>query len=76
MIKATKVYRLLKGFRGETPANIDAIADIIVKVGLLLNDHNEIKELDINPILANQETATAVDARVIVARGGGQAVVR
>jgi len=76
MIKATKVYRLLKGFRGEVPANIDAIADIIVKVSLLLNDHNEIKELDINPILANQETATAVDARVIVKRGGGQAVVR
>jgi len=76
MIKATKVYRLLRGFRGEVPANIDAIADIIVKVSLLLNDHNEIKELDINPILANQETATAVDARVIVKRGGGQAVVR
>jgi len=76
MIKATKVYRLLKGFRGEVPANIDAIADIVVKVSLLLNDHDEIKELDINPILANQDTATAVDARVIVTRGGGQAVVR
>ncbi|MGC9210319.1 MAG: acetate--CoA ligase family protein [Acidilobus sp.] len=71
MIADTKAGRLLMGYRGFGGTNLAAVADVIVRASVLLADHNEIKELDINPILANQKTAIAVDARVLLSRGGG-----
>ena len=71
MVRETRAFALLSGYRGGAGANIAKVAEAVVRVSFLLADHNEIKELDINPILANQETATAVDARVLIGRGGG-----
>ncbi len=51
LIRRVRAARLLEGFRGQPPANIDAIAECIVRVGQLAADFPRIAELDINPLL-------------------------
>ena len=65
-IARTRVARLLRGYRDEPAADIDAIAQVLVSVSQLLADVPELAELDINPLLANHEGAVALDARVRV----------
>ena len=60
----TRVAKLLRGYRDEPAADIDAIAQVLVAVSQLLVDVPELAELDINPLLANHEGAVALDARV------------
>ena len=64
MINRTRVSRLLRGFRGRPPVNMDALAGALVSVSRLMLDHPEVIEFDINPILADAEGVIAVDARV------------
>jgi acetyltransferase len=64
MIGRTRIARLLQGFRGRPPVNMDALAGALVSVSRLILDHPEIVELDINPILADADGVIAVDARV------------
>jgi len=64
MIKKLKTYKILEGVRGQQGIDIDAFADIIVKVGRLVKIAPEIAEMDINPLLANEKHITAVDARI------------
>jgi acetyltransferase len=63
-IARTRVAKLLRGYRDEPAADIDAIAQVLVTVSQLLVDVPELAELDINPLLANHEGAVALDARV------------
>lgn len=65
-IARTRVARLLRGYRDEPAADVDAIAQVLVAVSQLLADVPELAELDINPLLANHEGAMALDARVRV----------
>lgn len=66
MISEIRGYGLLRGARGQQPADIDAIADVLVKVSVLAMRHPEIVELDINPlIVGNTGTGVvAADARI------------
>jgi acetyltransferase len=64
MIGRTRISRLLQGFRGRPPVNMDALAAALVSVSRLILDHPEVVELDINPILADADGVIAVDARV------------
>ncbi len=66
MMQEIKGYKLLKGFRNIPPADLNALANIIVKVGEIMINEKEIKELDINPIIALPRGAVAVDARAVV----------
>jgi len=66
MIKEIKGYPILEGYRGLEPANIEVLEEILLKVSDLVENRPEIKELDINPILAYSDGALAVDARVIL----------
>ncbi|WP_297501632.1 acetate--CoA ligase family protein, partial [Thermococcus sp.] len=63
MIREIKAYPILAGARGEKPADIEALADVVVKVGELALELPEVKELDINPIFAYEDSTIAVDAR-------------
>ncbi len=63
----TRIYRLLQGFRDRPPADMDALALTLIKVSQLIVDNGEIKELDINPLLANDMGVIALDARIRVA---------
>jgi acetyltransferase len=68
LIAQTRVSRLLSGYRDRPPADLDAIAVTLIKVAQLVSDFAEIVELDINPLLADQDGVIALDARVRVGR--------
>lgn len=65
MIREIKGYPLLTGCRHE-PVNIRSLEDILLKVSRFVAKHPEIKELDLNPVIAYPDGALAVDARVVV----------
>ncbi len=64
MIKRLKSYKMLKGYRKQKGINIDRYADILVRLSSLLRYAREIKEIDINPLLGNENEILAVDARI------------
>ncbi|MGD0449650.1 MAG: acetate--CoA ligase family protein [Candidatus Bathyarchaeia archaeon] len=66
MITELKAYPLLKGFRNTPPADIEALVGILCSTSRLVMDNPEIKELDLNPVLAYQKGAKTVDARIIL----------
>jgi acyl-CoA synthetase (NDP forming) len=68
MIQEIKGFSILKGIRGEPPADIQALVDILQKVGRLASEFEEISEIDINPVFVFEEGrgAMAVDARLIL----------
>jgi acetyltransferase len=68
LIAQTRVSRLLRGYRDRPPADLDAIAVTLIKVAQLVVDCAEVAELDINPLLADQDGVIALDARLRVAR--------
>lgn len=66
MITQLKAFPVLKGYRNTPPADIDALVDILCNTSRLVMDHPEIKELDLNPVMAYQKGAKTVDARIIL----------
>jgi len=66
MITDLKAYPLLNGFRNSPPADIGALAAILCSTSRLVMEHPEIKELDLNPVMAYQKGAKTVDARIIL----------
>jgi acetyl-CoA synthetase (ADP-forming) len=66
MITEVKAYPLLKGYRNTPPADIDAIINILLNTSRLVMDNPEIKELDLNPVMAYDKSAKTVDARIIL----------
>lgn len=66
MIHEIKGYPVLEGYRGQEPANIELLEDLLLKVSDFVEKHPDIKEMDLNPIFAYKDGAIAVDARVIL----------
>ncbi len=66
MITEVKAYPLLKGYRNLPLADIDAIVQILLNTSRLVMEHQEIKELDLNPIMVYEKGAKTVDARIIL----------
>ena len=66
MITEVKAYPLLKGYRNQPPADIEAIVQILLNTSRLVMEHQEIKELDLNPIMVYEKGAKTVDARIIL----------
>jgi acetyltransferase len=64
LLSRTRIYRLLQGVRGRPPADLDAIAMTLVRVAQLVTDIPAIRELDINPLLADAGGVMALDARI------------
>jgi len=64
MVKSLKTYKILKGYRKQPGVDIEKFSDIIVRLSSLLRFAREIKELDINPLLGNENGILAVDARI------------
>lgn len=69
MMEETKAWSLLKGFRGAEPSDLNAIEDIIIRVGALVRDFPEIVELDINPLFCYTRGAKALDVKITLAEG-------
>jgi acetate---CoA ligase (ADP-forming) len=64
MIHSLRAYKIIQGTRGQKGVNEDKFAEIIVRLSTLLRFATEIKEMDINPLLATQKAVIAVDARI------------
>ena len=67
LIARTRVSHVLKAYREVPAADTDAVALLLVKLAQLAADLPEVRELDLNPVLADQNGLIAVDARVAVA---------
>ena len=67
-IRSIRSYPLLRGVRGDPPADLAAIEDVVLRVAQLADDFPEIVEMDINPLVVypNSEGAMVVDARIIL----------
>jgi acetyltransferase len=64
LIDRTRVARLLAGFRGRPPADLDALSLALVQIAQIAVDLPEVRELDVNPLLADSRGVLALDARV------------
>jgi acetyltransferase len=67
MMQRTRIWRLLQGYRDRPRADTDAVAEALVRLSYLAARHPEIREVDINPLLADDKGGIALDARVRVA---------
>ncbi len=68
MIRGIRGWKLLAGTRGEPPADLEILRQVLLRLGQLVQRHPSIQELDINPFLAapDREAAKALDVRIRV----------
>jgi len=66
MIKEIKGYKLLEGYRGQDPADIEYLEDMIMKLSDFIDETPDIKEIDMNPVFAYKDGAVVVDARIVL----------
>lgn len=66
MVREIKGYPVLEGIRGQDPADVAALEQLLLRVSEFAEQHPEIAELDLNPIFAYKDGALAVDARVVL----------
>ena len=64
MIEEIKGYKTLTGYRGQPAVDISKLEDMLLAVSDFVEKNAEVKELDINPVIASGESITAVDARI------------
>jgi acetyltransferase len=67
-IRSIRTFPLLRGVRGDLPADIAAIEDVVLRISQLVSDFPEIVEMDINPLVVHNqgEGAIVLDARIIL----------
>jgi acetyl-CoA synthetase (ADP-forming) len=66
MIVGVRAYPLLNGYRNTPPADVKALVNTLLAVSKLITDHPEIKEMDLNPVMAYEKGSKTVDARIIL----------
>jgi acetyl-CoA synthetase (ADP-forming) len=66
MMQEIKARKILEAVRGMPAADLDQLADILIKVGNIGLEHENIKEIDINPVILAGSRPIAVDALVVL----------
>ena len=66
MIQATRISKLLRGYRDRPAADLEAVTLTLIKLSQLVIDLERVVELDINPLLADTSGVLALDARIVV----------
>jgi len=66
MVEELRLAPLLKGVRGEAACHIPSIVEALLSVSQLVTTHQEIVELDINPLIVDERAAVVVDARIFL----------
>ena len=69
MVREIRGYPILEGYRGQEPADVEALEDALLNLSTFLEAHPEVKELDLNPVFAYRKGVLAVDARVVLEAG-------
>ena len=70
MLGELKGAEILDGFRGKPPVDKDALVELLLAISELVQAYPEIRELDLNPVVAHARGATVVDARILLRRNG------
>jgi len=76
MVRRTRIWKLLAGYRDQPPARLEAICDVLLRLSRIVIELPEVLELDINPVLADEDGVIALDARVRLAPQPGPAEAR
>jgi len=66
MIREIKGYPLLEGYRGQEPADLSSLEEMLLRVSDFAERNPDVEELDLNPVFAYSKGAVAVDARVVL----------
>jgi acetyltransferase len=66
LIRDTRIARMLDAFRNMPPANMEALEDVLLRVSEMVCELPLLKEMDINPLILDENGALAADARVVV----------
>jgi acyl-CoA synthetase (NDP forming) len=66
MISEVRGFRLLRGVRGDRPADVEAVVEVLLALSQLMVECPEVTEIDVNPVLVFEEGAMAVDARAVI----------
>ena len=66
MIQEIRAYEALTGARGTSPRDIDSLADLLLSLSQLAQDFQQIKEIDLNPVISYENGCLALDARFIL----------
>jgi acetate---CoA ligase (ADP-forming) len=69
MLQALRIYPILKGTRGQSGVNLDALVKMLLGLSHLAVDCQQINELDLNPVMASPEGCWCVDARIVLGEG-------
>ena len=69
MVREIKGYPILEGYRGQEAVDVARLEQALLDLSAFLEGHDEVKELDLNPIFAYKDSILAVDARVILEEG-------
>ena len=67
MVRDIQGFPILQGYRGQEPADLEALEALLLKLSAFIEGHAEIAELDLNPVFAYPTSAVAVDARIVLA---------
>lgn len=73
LMQDTKIYKMLQGFRGKTPADFKGLEEILVNFSNLVVDFPEIAEIKINPLAISNGEVSALDTRIIMDKGSDAA---
>jgi len=66
MVRDIKGFPILEGYRGQEPADLEALERILLQLSAFAEEHPEVEEMDLNPIFAYKDDAVAVDARIVL----------
>jgi acyl-CoA synthetase (NDP forming) len=66
MISGVRGFRLLRGVRGDRPADVEAVVEVLLALSRLMVECPEVAEIDVNPVLVFEGGAMAVDARAVI----------
>ena len=68
MLTEIQAINLLRGVRGEPPADLEAIEDVLLRLSQLVTDFSEIVEMDINPLVVFEQGrgVMGVDMRLVL----------
>jgi acyl-CoA synthetase (NDP forming) len=66
MLRELRIFPVLEGYRGRSAKDVDALVDVILRLGALVDAFPHIMELDLNPVMVHDRGVSLVDARIRV----------
>ena len=69
MVRSLKTFPLLDGYRGAPKGDVPELIDVLLRVSALVEDHPQIAEMDLNPLIVVTEGVVVVDARIRLEQG-------